>query len=80
MYRCIHTPDTHTHTHTHIDTSNYPTAAEIIDILHTKVAILSGGRDRQGRSVITFPAHPKGFELNRDAIRKVIQYLACIPT
>ena len=78
------TPHTHLTpppSHPHTDTAGgYPTAAEIIDLLHTRVAILSGGRDRQGRSIITFPAQSRSFDYNRDCIRRVVQYLACIPT
>ena len=72
---------THTHTHTHTAGVNYPTAAaEILDILELQMALLTGGRDRQGKSLITFPAKPKTFTYNRDDVRKVIQYLTSIPT
>ena len=71
----------HTHTHTHTAGVNYPTAAaEILDILELQMALLTGGRDRQGKSLITFPAKPKTFTYNRDDVRKVIQYLTSIPT
>jgi len=74
-------PHTHTHTHTHTAGVNYPTAAaEILDILELQMALLTGGRDRQGKSLITFPAKPKTFTYNRDDVRKVIQYLTSIPT
>ena len=55
-------------------------AAEILDILNQQVALLTGGRDRQGQSLITFPAKPKTFTYNRDDVRKVVQYLTSIPT
>ena len=72
---------THTHTHTHTAAVNYPTAAaEILDILELQMALLTGGRDRQGKSLITFPAKPKTFTYDRDDVRKVIQYLTSIPT
>jgi len=59
---------------------NYPTsAAEILDLLQEKVAILSGGRDKDGQSVITFPAMPKTYVYQRECIRRIVQYLACIP-
>ena len=64
----------------HIPSVNYPTAAaEIIDLLRMRMAILSGGRDRQGQSIITFPARSKSFTYNRDDVRRVVQYLASIP-
>ena len=80
-----HTHTTHTphtpHTHTHTAAVNYPTAAaEILDILELQMALLTGGRDRQGKSLITFPAKPKTFTYDRDDVRKVIQYLTSIPT
>jgi len=55
-------------------------AAEILDVLNQQVALLTGGRDRQGQSLITFPAKPKTFTYNRDDVRKVVQYLTSIPT
>lgn len=59
---------------------NYPTSAvEILDLLREQVAILSGGRDKQSQSIITFPAKEKGHVYQRDTIRRVVQYLACIP-
>ncbi len=62
-------------------TVNYPTSAvEILDLLKEGVAILSGGRDKQGQSLITFPSQPKGYVYQRDSMRRVVQYLACIPT
>ena len=62
-------------------TTNYPTtAAEILDLLKEKMAILSGGRDRQGQSIITFPAMEKTFVYDRGDVRKVVQYLTSIPT
>ena len=65
----------------HIGLTNYPTtAAEILDLIKQQIAILSGGRDRQGQSIITFPAMSKTFEYDRGDIRKVVQYLTSIPT
>jgi len=89
----INPPHSHTHHTTHPSTHtlhplhtltvsvNYPVAAaEILDILNQQVALLTGGRDRQGQSLITFPAKPKTFTYNRDDVRKVVQYLTSIPT
>lgn len=59
---------------------NYPTSAvEILDLLREGVAILSGGRDKQGQSIITIPAQQKTYMYQRDPLRRVVQYLACIP-
>ena len=75
-------PPSHSPSHTHKSTAsvNYPTtAAEIIELLRKKICFLSGGRAKEGQSLITFPAKDKNFEYNRDDLRKVIQYLASIP-
>lgn len=77
-------PTSHTiHTHPTLTTAsdvNYPTtAAEIIELLHKNICFLSGGRAKEGQSLITFPAKDKNFEYNRDELRRVIQYLASIP-
>ena len=68
------------HTHKSTASVNYPTtAAEIIELLRKKICFLSGGRAKEGQSLITFPAKDKHFEYNRDDLRRVIQYLASIP-
>lgn len=75
-------PPSHSPSHTHKSTAsvNYPTtAAEIIELLRKKICFLSGGRAKEGQSLITFPAKDKHFEYSRDDLRKVIQYLASIP-
>lgn len=75
-------PLSHSPSHTHKSSAsvNYPTtAAEIIELLRKKICFLSGGRAKEGQSLITFPAKEKQFEYNRDDLRKVIQYLASIP-
>lgn len=69
------------HTHLHALTVNYPTSAvEILDLLREGVAILSGGRDKQGQSILTIPAQHKHYVYQRDVLRRVVQYLACIPS
>ena len=72
-----------THSNSHARTAasvNYPTtAAEIIELLRKNICFLSGGRAKEGQSLITFPAKEKNFEYDRDNLRKVIQYLASIP-
>ena len=68
-------------THTHTATANYPTsAAEILPILKEKITILSGGRDRQGQSLVTFPAQTKTYMYDREDILRTVQYLTSIPT
>ena len=42
--------------------------------------LLSGGRDKQGQSLISFPARNKQDSLDRSEIRRTVQYLASIPT
>jgi triple functional domain protein len=55
------------------------TASEIEDLLNNKMVILSGGRDKEGQSILTVPARPKDFNFNRDEFRRVVQYLTSLP-
>ena len=48
--------------------------------LGTLEHLLSGGRDKQGQSLICFPARNKQEPLERSDIRRTVQYLASIPT
>ena len=41
--------------------------------------LLSGGRDEQGRVIITFPARPKGMQYDHTQLLQTLQYLSSIP-
>uniref|UniRef100_A0A3Q2EHA5 Trio Rho guanine nucleotide exchange factor a n=1 Tax=Cyprinodon variegatus TaxID=28743 RepID=A0A3Q2EHA5_CYPVA len=55
-------------------------AMEVLPILKEKVAFLSGGRDRRGGPVLTFPSRSNHDRIRADDLRRLIAYLACIPS
>ncbi|XP_041039324.1 triple functional domain protein-like isoform X5 [Carcharodon carcharias] len=55
-------------------------AMEILPILKEKVAFLSGGRDKRGGPVLTFPARSNHDRIRQEDLRRLISYLANIPS
>ncbi|XP_047462007.1 triple functional domain protein isoform X3 [Mugil cephalus] len=55
-------------------------AMEVLPILKDKVAFLSGGRDRRGGPVLTFPSRSNHDRIRADDLRRLIAYLAGIPS
>ncbi|XP_059423311.1 triple functional domain protein isoform X1 [Carassius carassius] len=55
-------------------------AVEVLPILKEKVAFLSGGRDRRGGPVLTFPARSNHDRIRQEDLRRLIGYLASIPS
>uniref|UniRef100_A0A672Q0W7 non-specific serine/threonine protein kinase n=1 Tax=Sinocyclocheilus grahami TaxID=75366 RepID=A0A672Q0W7_SINGR len=55
-------------------------AIEVLPILKEKVAFLSGGRDRRGGPVLTFPARSNHDRIRQEDLRRLIAYLAGIPS
>ncbi|CAL8297080.1 unnamed protein product [Lota lota] len=55
-------------------------AIEVLPILKEKVAFLSGGRDRRGGPVLTFPSRSNHDRIRQEDLRKLIAYLAGIPS
>ncbi|XP_067366438.1 triple functional domain protein isoform X5 [Channa argus] len=55
-------------------------AIDVLPILKEKVAFLSGGRDRRGGPVLTFPARSNHDRIQPEDLRRLIAYLATIPS
>ncbi|XP_048086271.1 triple functional domain protein isoform X5 [Alosa alosa] len=55
-------------------------AMEVLPILKEKVAYLSGGRDRRGGPVLTFPSRTNHDRIRQEDLRRLIAYLAGIPS
>ncbi|KAM9308253.1 triple functional domain protein [Gastrophryne carolinensis] len=55
-------------------------AVEVLPILKEKIAYLSGGRDKRGGPILTFPARSNHDRIRQDDLRRLISYLACIPS
>uniref|UniRef100_H2LKV3 non-specific serine/threonine protein kinase n=1 Tax=Oryzias latipes TaxID=8090 RepID=H2LKV3_ORYLA len=49
-------------------------------ILKEKVAFLSGGRDRRGGPILTFPARSNHDRIRPEDLRRLVAYLATIPS
>ncbi|XP_066546525.1 triple functional domain protein isoform X7 [Amia ocellicauda] len=55
-------------------------AMDVLPILKEKVAFLSGGRDKRGGPVLTFPARSNHDRIRQEDLRRLISYLAGIPS
>ncbi|XP_041737463.2 triple functional domain protein-like isoform X2 [Coregonus clupeaformis] len=55
-------------------------AIDVLPILKEKVAFVSGGRDRRGGPVLTFPARSNHDRIRTEDLRRLIAYLAGIPS
>ncbi|XP_043921535.1 triple functional domain protein [Protopterus annectens] len=55
-------------------------AVELLPILKEKVAYLSGGRDKRGGPILTFPARSNHDRIRQEDLRRLISYLAGIPS
>ncbi|XP_050992126.1 triple functional domain protein isoform X1 [Labeo rohita] len=55
-------------------------AMEVLPILKEKVAFLSGGRDKRGGPVLTFPSRTNHDRIRHEDLRRLIAYLAGIPS
>ncbi|XP_023933441.1 uncharacterized protein LOC106181372, partial [Lingula anatina] len=55
-------------------------AAQIVDILRKKIAILSGGRDKRGGPILTFLSHGPGISYSPQDIMACVGYLGRIPS
>ncbi|VDO95895.1 unnamed protein product [Soboliphyme baturini] len=55
-------------------------AADIRHILNEKFVILTGGRDRTGRPIVTIPARESFEKMNMEDLRLALMYLFSIPS
>ncbi|KRZ17746.1 Triple functional domain protein [Trichinella zimbabwensis] len=55
-------------------------ASDVKHILNEKVALLTGGRDRCGRPIISFPARENADKISAEDLRMVLLYLFAIPS
>ena len=55
-------------------------ALEVLSLLQERLAVLSGGRDRRGGPVLSFPATPRRDRAKPDDYRRLLQYLIAIPS
>ncbi|XP_076313108.1 LOW QUALITY PROTEIN: triple functional domain protein-like [Tachypleus tridentatus] len=55
-------------------------AGDVLSLLQEKIVILSGGRDKRGGAVLTFPARNLPERLKTEDLRRLLTYLASIPS
>ena len=52
---------------------------DVMSLMQDQLAILSGGRDRRGGAIITFPSAGRRDRAKPDDYRLLLQYLMSIP-
>lgn len=68
------------------DKSDGMQAVNMIALLKEKIAFLSGGRDKRGGAILTFPARPsqpsdpKSDQVRYDDLKTLVMYLASVPS
>lgn len=79
----------HNHIHKQMSASLYQQVAvadealsigDVADLLHPQFAIITGGRSREGCSLITFPDHNNFHTLTENDYNKLIFYLTSVPS
>lgn len=77
------------HIHKQMSASSYQQGAvadealsigDVADLLHPQFAIITGGRSREGCSLITFPDHNNFHTLTENDYNKLIFYLTSVPS
>ncbi|XP_026231831.1 kalirin isoform X1 [Anabas testudineus] len=55
-------------------------ASEVLPVLKEKVAFVSGGRDKRGGPILTFPARSNHDRIKQEDLRKLVTYLSTVPS
>lgn len=54
-------------------------ALEVMGLLQEKITFLTGGRDKRGAPVVTFPSTPRRERAKLEDYRRLLQYFGSIP-
>ncbi|XP_067891439.1 kalirin isoform X5 [Heterodontus francisci] len=54
--------------------------SDVMPIMKEKVAFVSGGRDKRGGPILTFPARSNHDRIKQDDLRQLVTYLASVPS
>lgn len=54
-------------------------ALDLLQLLQDRFVILSGGRDRRGGPLLSFPSTPRRERVKPEDLRRVLSYLLSIP-
>ncbi|KAK7144341.1 hypothetical protein R3I94_010684 [Phoxinus phoxinus] len=55
-------------------------AADVLTVLREKVAFVSGGRDKRGGPILTFPSRSNHDRIKQEDLRKLVTYLSTVPS
>uniref|UniRef100_A0A8B9LTK4 non-specific serine/threonine protein kinase n=1 Tax=Astyanax mexicanus TaxID=7994 RepID=A0A8B9LTK4_ASTMX len=55
-------------------------ACDVLPVLREKVAFVSGGRDKRGGPILTFPARSNHDRIKQEDLRKLVTYLSTVPS
>uniref|UniRef100_A0AAV2LC82 Uncharacterized protein n=1 Tax=Knipowitschia caucasica TaxID=637954 RepID=A0AAV2LC82_KNICA len=55
-------------------------AADVLTVLREKVAFVSGGRDKRGGPILTFPARTNHDRIKQEDLSRLVTYLATVPS
>ncbi|XP_059822545.1 kalirin isoform X4 [Hypanus sabinus] len=54
--------------------------SDVMQIMKEKVAFVSGGRDKRGGPILTFPARSNHDRIKQEDLRQLVTYLASVPS
>ncbi|XP_035392161.1 kalirin isoform X1 [Electrophorus electricus] len=55
-------------------------ACDVLPVLREKVAFVSGGRDKRGGPILTFPARSNHDRIKQEDLRRLVTYLSTVPS
>uniref|UniRef100_A0A665SZ33 CRAL-TRIO domain-containing protein n=1 Tax=Echeneis naucrates TaxID=173247 RepID=A0A665SZ33_ECHNA len=55
-------------------------AVDVLTVLREKVAFVSGGRDKRGGPILTFPARTNHDRIKQEDLSRLVTYLSTIPS
>ncbi|XP_046902206.1 kalirin isoform X4 [Hypomesus transpacificus] len=55
-------------------------ASDVLPVLKEKVAFVSGGRDKRGGPILTFPARSNHDRIKQEELRRLVTYLSTVPS
>ncbi|KAM6954826.1 kalirin isoform 1-T1 [Lycodopsis pacificus] len=55
-------------------------ASDVLPVLKEKVAFVSGGRDKRGGPIVTFPARSNHDRIKQEDLRRLVTYLSTVPS
>uniref|UniRef100_A0A8C9WDS0 non-specific serine/threonine protein kinase n=1 Tax=Scleropages formosus TaxID=113540 RepID=A0A8C9WDS0_SCLFO len=55
-------------------------ASDVLPLLKEKVAFVSGGRDKRGGPILTFPARSNHDRIKQEDLRRLVTYLSTVPS